>query len=81
MIFGRRGCSEKRNYLIKIYFDDNGEPKRFSDQLTKKDATAIYEELKQKYANKGDSIEILYDNDTYYLLKKHIICIRLQVDC
>ena len=80
MIFGRKGCNERRDYRIKIYFDDNGKALTVSNQLTKTDATKIYEELKQKYSDKGDFMEISYDGDTFFVLKKHITFMRAEKD-
>jgi len=74
----KKESKEKRNFKIKIYFDDNGSPLTITKQISKNEAREIYNNLIQLYKDKEKYLEIEQSEKTYFILKKHITLISLK---
>ena len=83
MIFGKRGCNEDKNYDIKIWtVEGDFIAMTIAEQLTKKEAQTIYNDLKDKMNNPNTKIiEIEVErsrrNKIYCINKDKIVAIRM----
>ena len=77
IIFGRRGCDEDREYSVNIWFCDNGEPLRVSEQLAKEEADKIYQNIKYKFGDNSKTLEISFGERICFIPKQNITLIML----
>ncbi len=80
MIFGRRGCSEKRDWQVLVFLKGNDCPIEVGEQLTKKEAEKIYDNIKSDFLNKNSYIEIEVNGVARFIPKDSILHIKLE-DC
>ena len=77
MIFGKKGCNEEKDWKIRINFTDD-EWITIVEQLTKKEATQKFEELKKALQDKEPFIEFEREKGSKeIIMKDNIVNISL----
>jgi len=76
---GKFACNESRDWKVLVYFNTAEDDYIYiGKQLTREEATKLYEELKRKFDNKEKYIEVEIDNEIFLLNKDNIILIRVK---